>query len=402
MSIIVQKFGGTSVSTPENRRQAAQKILEAKAAGHEVVAVVSAMGRKGAPYATDTLLSLFDETEQQPSLRERDLMMSCGEIISAVVMANLLQSLGCPAVALTGGQAGVVTDARFTRAECLNVAPGRLQSLLKEGSVPVVAGFQGMTRDGDVTTLGRGGSDTSAALLGVALGAEKIEIYTDVDGIMTADPRLVRQARVLEEIDFGEVFQMADQGAKVIHPRAVEVAMRGNIPLVVRNTFSDAPGTRISAGGATEAPGAFQDVVSAIAHISGRTQVTIPIGSDGEASQALEMLGKSDVSIDLINIFPDHIMFTVEEEDSPKTEQVLQKLGCHASYLEGCAKVSIIGHRIRGVPGVMSRIVAALLRKGVRILQTADSHVTISCLVPGEQTVEAIEALHEEFHLNQA
>lgn len=401
MSIVVQKFGGTSVSTPENRRKVAEKIFAAKAQGHQVVAIVSAMGRKGAPYATDTLLSLLDETEATPALRERDLLMSCGELISAVVMANLLQALDCPAVALSGGQAGIVTDARFTRAECLNVAPERLRSLLHDGLVPVVAGFQGMTRDGDVTTLGRGGSDTSAALLGVALGADKVEIYTDVDGIMTADPRLVSQARVLEEIDFGEVFQMADQGAKVIHPRAVEVAMRGNVPLVVRNTFSDAPGTRISAGGASETGGTNLDIVSAVAHIAGRTQVTLPVTSDGEAGRALETLGQNNISIDLINIFPDRVLFTVEQADSDHTEEILRGMGCEAGFVEDCAKVSIIGHRIRGVPGVMSRIVSALLRRGVRILQTADSHVTISCLVPGAQMVQAIEVLHEEFHLNR-
>ena len=245
MKIIIQKFGGTSVATPLQRETAARKVIEAQANGYSPVVVVSAMGRKGEPYATDTLLGLIKDMHEEADPREQDLVMSCGEIISAVVMTQTLRGIGCQAVGLTGGQAGIITDESFGNTRILEVHPGRVMDYLREGKVVVVAGFQGISKNGEVTTLGRGGSDTTAAALGVALGAESVEIYTDVEGVMTADPKMVPEAKPLTVVSYSEIVEMAHLGAKVVHPRAVEIAMEGGLPIRIKSTFSDAPGTLV-------------------------------------------------------------------------------------------------------------------------------------------------------------
>ena len=272
--------------------------------------------------------------------------------------------------------------------------------MLNAGVIPVVTGFQGITRNGDITTLGRGGSDTSAAILGSALKAEAIEIYTDVDGIMTADPRLLPEARVLSDISYNEVFQMADHGAKVIHPKAVEIAMRGNVPLIVRNTMSNHAGTRISAD-VPDSQSDTADVLSSIAFIGGRAQVKVEKTSPDMEKQLLRALADAGISIDLINIFPEAVIFTIDEDKTPKAQQALTGLGCVYTLTTGCCKVSAVGSRMRGVPGVMARIIGALSDEGVTVLQTADSHMTISCLIKSEDAQRAVRALHEEFKLSK-
>lgn len=246
LRILIQKFGGTSVATPDSRQLVVNKIKQAQKKGYAPVVVVSAMGRSGDPYATDTLIQVAKQANPLLDKRELDQIMCCGEMISAVVMASTLQSAGIKAVMLTGGQAGIITDDHYTQARIIKIDTSHLQELLWRGYLPVVCGFQGMTFQHQLTTLGRGGSDTTAAALGDALEAEAIEIYTDVDGIMTADPRLVPTARLLEHMSYEEACQMAYQGAKVIHPRAVELAMKKRIPLIVKSTFSNHPGTRIT------------------------------------------------------------------------------------------------------------------------------------------------------------
>lgn len=245
MRIIVQKFGGTSVATPLQREKAARKVMESRANGYSPVVVVSAMGRKGEPYATDTLLGLIKDIHENADPREQDLIMSCGEVISTVIMTETLRKMGCDAVGLTGGQAGIITDESFGNTRIVEVHPQRVMDYLKLGKVVVVAGFQGISKSGEITTLGRGGSDTTAAALAVALGAEAVEIYTDVEGVMTADPKMVPEARPLTVVSYSEIVEMAHLGAKVVHPRAVEIAMEGGVPIRIKNTFSDAPGTLV-------------------------------------------------------------------------------------------------------------------------------------------------------------
>lgn len=398
MKILVQKFGGTSVSTPERREMAASKVIEAVKNGFSVVVVVSAMGRNGDPYATDTLINMVKSIDSNISKRELDLLMNCGEIISSVTFAATLSKKGYKAKVFTGGQAGIITDDNFGNAEIIKVEPTRLLESLKEGIIPVVAGFQGITEEGDLTTLGRGGSDTTAALLGEALKASAVEIYTDVDGIMTADPRIVSKAHILKKISYNEVFQFAEQGAKVVHPRAVEIAMRGNIPLVIKNTMSDSPGTIITQY--NEAYDNIYDIdklVTGIANMDHRVQIVLENSENTES--IFEKIAEEKISIDLINIFPEKQVFTISEVDFKKLQKLLEENNIKYSYRTNCSKVSIIGNRIRGVPGIMARVIKALSRHNIEIYQTADSHNTISCLVSQDKAEEAVRVLHEEFNL---
>ena len=399
MKIIIQKFGGTSVATSGARKEVLNKIIEAKSQGEAPVVVVSAMGRMPSPYATDTLLQFVKEEAGEIEDREYDLLLSCGEIISAVTIATMLQNEGYPAVALTGGQSGIITDNAHKKADLLYGKTEAVKRYLEKEIIPVVAGFQGMTIEGEVTTLGRGGSDTTAAMLGGLLEADRIEIFTDVDGIMTADPRVCEQAHIIPAISYNEVFQMADSGAKVIHPRAVEYAMRANIPLVIKNTFSNAEGTYIvqSVKGFTSSEKDTK-VITGVAHRLGRIQFTI-MENDQEEKDLLECVAEEQISIDLINIFPTYKVFTIDQEDKEKLERLLQMYHYEYTLLEGCCKVTAIGERMTGVPGVMSRIMKAFHKAGVEVLQTADSLTTIGCLISEEHVSKAITALHQEFNL---
>lgn len=404
MQIVVQKFGGTSVATSELRAKVVQKICHAREQGMAPVVVVSAMGRKGAPYATDTLISLGREGYHDIAARELDMLMCTGEMISAAVLAATLQGQGVPAVVLTGGQAGIITDSNFNNARILKVDPRRLLTLLKNGQIPVVCGFQGITADGEFTTLGRGGSDTTAAALGVALDACVVEIYTDVEGIMTADPRIVPNAQILDCISYNEVCQLAQQGAKVIHPRAVEIAMQKNIKLVVKSTFSDAPGTVITNINKENTNGVSlaDRVATGVTYLDGVCQINVwPDGQAGYDSsvQVFKAMADAGISVDLINVLPEKIMFTVNQDVQEKAVARLRELGFKVNVVPDCAKVSVVGGGMREVPGVMATFVEALTARHIPILQTVDSHTSISALVAREHMSAAVKALHEKFGL---
>ena len=406
MRIVVQKFGGTSVSTAENRRLAAEKISHAIEEGFRPVVVISAMGRNGQPYATDTLIGVARETHSLLSRRELDMMMGCGEIISAVVMASTLQNWGLDAVVLTGGQAGIITDNQFGNARILKVDPSRVRAELAAGKIPVVCGFQGVSAEGDLTTLGRGGSDTTASALGAALPAETIEIYTDVDGIMTADPRLVPHAHILDRISYAEVSQLAHQGAKVIHPRAVEFAMQKNIPLVVKSTFSNAPGTLITTSAQVEETcdtGISDRVATGVTYVKKISQITVELtagSKHADNSGIFKILAGSGINVDLINILPRQVLFTVQEDDDAETRQRLLDAGYQLTVLPNCAKVSVVGGGMGDVPGVMAGFVEALAAKGIPLLQTVDSQTSISALIDGKYLEIAVSALHSQFNLD--
>ena len=395
MKILVQKFGGTSVSTEEKRKFVASKVLNAQALGYLPVVVVSAMGRKGEPYATDTLLSLVDDNFKAINPLAIDLLMSCGETISTVIMCNELCNNSIHAVPLTGGQAGILTDCNYTNAAILNVDTKQILNILQSGKVPVVAGFQGKDENGYITTLGRGGSDVTAAILGAALNAVETQIYTDVDGIMTADPRIVSEATLIKKISYDETFQFADQGAKVIHPRAVEISKKYNIPLVIKNTMNDCDGTEISNLGADD----FENIITGITHMNNRVQVKICKNSDSNYDELFDILAANCISIDLINVFPKEKIFTIDEKDFNKFDNLLKELNMSYSFVKECSKLSIIGSKMRGIPGVMARILKALTRENIEVLQTADSHMTIWCLVETVYFEKAIIALHKEFKL---
>jgi len=402
MQIIVQKFGGTSVATPEKRKMVVEKIKQALSKGLKSVVVISAMGRSGDPYATDTLINLVKSINKNIPLRELDLIMSCGELISCVVMANTLIANGLKAKVLTGGQAGIITDNNFGNASVLRVEPKNILECLQNGIIPVVAGFQGITENGDITTLGRGGSDTTASIIGEAVKAELIEIYTDVDGIMTADPNMVPHAKIIDKMSYTEVFQLAEHGAKVIHPRAVEIAMRGNIPLVIKNTNNDLPGTYITNFNELQYSPTQSKLVTGVTYIYNRAQISIDMNEDENKDWIFEELAQNGISIDLINIFPDKKVFTVNESDLEKVEKILGKSDLNYKIIRGLSKVSIVGNRIHGVPGIMAKIIKALAKNNIKILQTSDSHATISCLIKGEDTQKAVIALHDEFIVKEA
>jgi len=400
VKIIVQKFGGTSVATREARIAAVAHIEQALAEEYRVVVVVSAMGRRGDPYATDTLLSVVDETDHVAK-RDLDILMSCGEAISAVVFASALRSVGHDVTVLNGHQAGIVTTHHYSDARILEIHPGRILDELEHGKIVIVMGFQGATAEGDITTLGRGGSDTTATALGVALNAEMVDIFTDVDGIMTADPRIVTDAKMLTRMTYAEICNLAYMGAKVIHPRAVEIAMQKNIPIRVRSTYSTDPGTLVtSSSAAMEAAGLKERFVTGVTQSTNVTQLSVH-PHELRAATVFRAMSDHDISVDFISVSLTAIAYTVQERDVNRAIDVLEQLGANPHVLPDCAKVSVVGAGIAGTPGIMATIMSALAADDIDVLQTADSHTTIWCLVRHVQMAAAVRALHRAFHLGE-
>ncbi|EAF5413160.1 aspartate kinase [Listeria monocytogenes] len=400
MKIIVQKFGGTSVQNEKSRLMAFNHIKQVLKEGYKVVVVVSAIGRYGDPYATDTLLELIGAKNTKLTAREQDTLLSVGETISASVFTNMLKEAGIKAEAFSGGQAGIITSDDHLNAKITEVDTTRLKNALAELDVAVVAGFQGITANGDITTLGRGGSDTSAAALGVSLQADYIDIFTDVDGMMTADPRIVEHARSLPRVSYNEVSNMAYQGAKVIHPRAVEIAMTAKIPMRIRSTYLESTGTLVTS--LADDSGHFdvkERMVTGVAHVTNLTQISVQTDTVKAQQLAFKILADAGISLDFINISTNSVIFTVPEEKSHVVKQLLEDETLETSVRQACAKVSIVGAGITGVPGVTAKIVGALSEKNIPILQSADSHTTIWVLVREEDLISAVNALHDVFCL---
>lgn len=400
MKIIVQKFGGTSVQNEKIRLMAFNHIKHALKDGYKVVVVVSAIGRYGDPYATDTLLELIGAKNTKLTPREQDTLLSVGETISASVFTNMLKEADIKAEAFSGGQAGIITSNHHLNAKITEVDTCRLKTALKTLDVAVVAGFQGKAKNGDITTLGRGGSDTSAAALGVSLQADYIDIFTDVDGMMTADPRIVEHARSLPRVSYNEVSNMAYQGAKVIHPRAVEIAMTAKIPMRIRSTYLESTGTLVTS--VADELGHFdvkERMVTGVAHVTNLTQISVKTDTVKAQQQAFKILADAGISLDFINILTDSVIFTVPEEKRLVVKLLLEKADLQTNVRENCAKVSIVGAGITGVPGVTAKIVGALSEKNIPILQSADSHTTIWVLVREEDLISAVNALHDVFCL---
>jgi len=394
------KFGGTSVATAEGREAISRRALASLEGGAAPVLVVSAMGRTGAPYATDTLLGLLDALPTDE--RERDLIASTGELIAAVIVAHELRAAGIDARAFTGAEAGIGTDGVYGHATVTDVHPDAVVAAIERGVVPVVAGFQGVAPSGELTTLGRGGSDTTACALGVALEAEAVEIYTDVDGVMSADPRTCDGASVLTTIGAEELFQMARHGARVVHTPAAELALEAGLAVRVRNTFSDHPGTLVADLAAYQP----RSVATAVSHTTGITRISVslaaPEGTDqhmAAQAQVYRALADAGVSLDMFTPAGDALVFTLVESEAAQARSALDALGYAYQTRDALAKVTLIGAGMHGVPGVVARVAECLLDAGVTVLQTADSHTTISVLVPAADTERAIGALHEGFAL---
>lgn len=398
--VVVMKFGGTSVATAEGRSAISSHVSAALATDEAPVVVVSAMGRAGSPYATDTLLSLVEGFPVD--LAERDWLMATGEIISAVVCAHELRASGIKARAFTGPDAGIVTDGVFGAATIQSINPAALLSAINSRIVPIVAGFQGVSADGALTTLGRGGSDTTACALGVALLAERVEIYTDVDGVLSADPKTCGDATVLEVIRADELVQMSRHGARVVHTPAAELALSSGLAVLVRNTYSEHPGTRVADISAYQP----ERVATAVTSADGvaRIRVALPAPEATRAHMAAQTrvyraMADAAISLDMFTPVGESLVFSVSEASLERACDVLSTLGLTFQVQAGLAKVTLVGAGMHGVPGVMARMAECLSAAGVTVLQTADSHTTISVTLPREEASRAVHALHEGFLL---
>ena len=401
--MIVQKYGGTSVGTAARIRRVSRRIAATVERGEQVVAVVSAMG-----HTTDRLIALAQSVNPEPPARELDMLVANGETITAPLVAMCLEGMGIPAVSLSGLQAGVRTSAHHSKARIHDINPSRILQALSEGKVPVVAGFQGVTENLEVTTLGRGGSDTTAVALAAALKADSCEIFTDVDGIFTADPRVVRKARKLAHIQYDEMLELAAGGAQVLHPRAVEIGELYRVAIHVRSSFHDGVGTMIVA----QVPMEDRKRVRGIAQEKNVAKITVIGVRDrpGVAATIFEPLGAAGISVDVIvqNIGRSgrtDLTFSVAESDLKAAEKLVKvavkKVGAtRVSSASGIAKLSIVGTGMLGTPGIAGRMFRALADAGINIEMISTSEIRITCLVARDQVEKGVRVLHKTFELD--
>jgi aspartate kinase len=411
MALVVQKYGGSSVADAEGIKRVAKRIVATKQAGNQVVVAVSAMGD-----TTDELIDLANGVSPAPPGRELDMLLTSGERISMALLAMAIATLGMEARSFTGSQAGVITDDVHGRARIIDVTPGRISSALAEGAIPIVAGFQGVSQTTkDITTLGRGGTDTTAVALAAALHADVCEIYTDVDGVFTEDPRVVRGARRIPRITYEEMLEMAACGAKVLIPRCVEYARRYNIPIHVRSSFSDKTGTWVSghAGDESEEAGMEKAIISGVAHDRSEGKITVVGVPDkvGSAAGIFGIIAEAGVNIDMIvqNVSAiatgrTDISFTLPGADGQKTLETLravqEKIGFQELlYDDRIGKVSLIGAGMRSHPGVSAKFFAALAEAGVNIQMITTSEIRISVVVSQGDVDNAVNATHRAFDL---
>lgn len=404
MALLVHKYGGSSVATPERIRNVAQRVATAKEAGSQMVVVVSAMGD-----TTDELLELARQVAREPSGRELDLLLSTGETMSIALLAMALRDMGQRAIGLTGAQAGIKTDRAYGRARITAVDPQRIHRELDRGRIVIVAGFQGMTEEMDITTLGRGGSDTTGVALAARLGAAECHIYTDVDGVYTADPRIYPRARKLKDISYQEMLELASLGAKVMHPRAVEIGEIYRVPILVASSFSYNLGTLIHGGVTMEQ----QNKVRGIAHDSDVAKITVVGVPDhpGIAASLFTTLAKAGISVDCIvqnasiNKITD-LTFTVSKDDliramrvvEPKTKEIGAR-GCVSDPNLG--KVSIVGAGMKSTSGYAATMFEALYRAGINIELITTSEIRITCIIAADRIPDAVQALHDAFQLEK-
>ena len=404
MGIIVQKYGGSSVADVDKIRNVARRAIKAKDKGNDVVVVVSAMGK-----TTDGLIALARQVTDRPDVREMDVLLSTGELVSSTLLAMALKSMGHDAVSLSGAQAGIRTDAVYTKARIIDIEVKRTKKELKEGKIVIVAGFQGITPEEDVTTLGRGGSDTTAVALAIALKADICETYTDVDGVYTADPRIVPEARKVNEIGYEEMMELASSGAKVLHMRCVELGEMYDMPILVASSFTDAPGSLIHGGIEMET----RAKVRGIALDQNVAKVTILGVPDkpGIASTVFDALASANVSVDTIvqNASVERVTdltFTVAKSDLDEAIRVVEPVvrsigarGCVADSKLG--KVSIIGIGMQNTPGYAAKMFRSLYDAGINIELITTSEIRITCIIHEDKAKDAVKALHRAFDLDK-
>jgi len=401
--LIVQKYGGTSVGNIDRIKNVAQRVVKTAKNGNQVVVVVSAMSGE-----TDKLIGLAHQIAANPQEREMDLLLSSGERVTTALTAMAIEDLGVKAKGFTGWQAGIVSDAVHTKAKIEKIASERVKNALNDGYVVVVAGFQGITADGDITTLGRGGSDLSAVAVAAALDADACEIYTDVDGVYTTDPNIVPEARKLEKISYEEMLELASLGAKVLQTRSVEFGMKYHVPIIVRSSFNDNPGTLVT----KEDADMEQVVVSGVAYDKNQAKVTIKGVPDkpGIAAQIFKTIADANIIVDMIvqNTSTDgkstDLSFTVAKTDAKKTlaltEGLMKGLGAEGVDMrDDVAKISVVGVGMRTHSGVAATMFETLARHGVNIMTISTSEIKVSCLIELKYMELAVRALHEVFGL---
>lgn len=403
MALYVKKFGGSSVATPEKMRNIARRVLSERQPGDQIVIVVSAMGD-----STDDLLALAGQVTKEHYGREMDMLLTTGEQVSIALMALTFQAMGVPAVSLTAAQAGILAEGAYSKADIVDVRPDRVFRELADGKIVIVAGFQGVNRDGDVVTLGRGGSDTTAVALAGAMHADMCEIFTDVDGVYSADPRYVPDAVKIDEITNEEMLEMARLGASVMQPKSVEMGMRYHIPIHVRSTFTKDAGTIIREDSTMDLTqfavrGVAQDTNIAKVAVLGVPNVP------GVAYNVFHALAENHVSVDMIvqsirsnETDKTDIIFTIENTDLDEAKKVLEGMKDKGIlpgvlYSDDKAKVSIVGAGMLGAPGIAARMFGALGQSGVNIDIISTSEISISCLIPRADLTKAVQAIHKEF-----
>jgi aspartate kinase len=387
--LVVMKFGGTSVGDADKLKRVAQRLVASKDAGTKVVAVVSAMG-----HTTDELVELAHQVSPQPQERELDMLLSVGERISCALVAMAIVDLGHKAISLTGSQAGIVTDSSHTKAKIVEVRARRIHEALERDEIVLVAGFQGVSGESlDVTTLGRGGSDTTAVALAAALGADSCQIYTDVRGVFSADPRLVPNARKLDRVSFEEMLEMASSGAGVMMARSVEIARTHNVRLNVRSSFEDGEGTWITE---EDDPMLEKALISAVVHQREETVYHV----DGTTAATLfGALAEANVNVDTILQSTDDVVFSAPPEDKPAATRALDGLGATWHARDDLGKVSVIGAGMKSHPGVAAKTFATLEREGITPAVVSTSPIKIACHIPSDQVDTAVRALHDAFEL---
>ena len=405
MSIIVKKFGGTSVGDTTKIKNVAKRIVGSIEKGNQVVVAVSAMGG-----TTDKLVALAHEVSPSPLERELDMLLSTGEQVSIALLAMAVSDLGYEAISLTGNQVGILTDGFYSNARIVSINNQRILDELKMGKVVILAGFQGVTIDGEITTLGRGASDTTAVAIAASLNADRCEIYTDVDGIYTADPRIVKSARKLDRITHDEMLEMAGLGAKVLHSRSVELAKKFQVPLMVRSSFHEGDGTII----VKESEIMEQVVVSGVTSNKDQAKISL-IGIEdkpGVAAEIFNIVAEQNINIDMIiqNVGRDgttDLSFTVPEKDLSKAVKVIQDLSdqIKIATLEtdsDISKVSVVGIGMVSHVGIASKMFSALAEQNINIQMISTSEIKISCVIDQTQTDKAVEVIHDSFDLGQA
>jgi len=410
VGIVVQKYGGSSVADASAIKRVAQKIVETKRAGHDVVVAVSAMGD-----STDELLDLAAQVSPLPPARELDMLLTAGERISMALVAMAISDLGFTARSFTGSQAGVITDSVHGKAKIIDVTPGRISAALDDGHIVIVAGFQGVSQDTkEITTLGRGGTDTTAVALAAALEADVCEIYTDVDGVFTADPRIVPSARKLDRVTYEEMLEMAACGAKILHLRCVEYARRYDIPVHVRSSFNKHEGTVVAGSINDQEPGMEAAIISGIAHDRSEAKITVVGVPDkvGVAARVFEALADAQINLDMIvqNVSAaatnlTDISFTLPRTDGQTAMTALAKLQAEIGfekllYDDQIGKVSLIGAGMRSHPGITAKFFSALAEAGVNIEMISTSEIRISVIVDEADVTSAVAATHTAFDLD--